>query len=255
MSPDTVRPVRFDVTRPELLRAAFDGVTRLFVIAPFVDDIGAWHEPIARAAAEAGTVEHIVKASVTGARAPESDPPPGRIPSMHFGGEELLRGTGIPTTAVRPTMYMQHFLTVPPMYIRGDDRFYFPIGDAGVALLDCRDIAAFAASLLLAGETTRSAHAGASYELTGPESLRARDLEEILSLVARRPVTHIDGEAAFVERAKALGAPDAVKLIYREAAGGYFGAVEHSAFEEVTGQRPTPFAQFALEHQAHFRAT
>lgn len=253
MSPETVHPVHFDVEDTDSLRAAFEGVTRLFVIAPFVADIGAWHEPIATAAAEAGTVGHIVKSSVTGARAPDSDPPPGRIPSMHFRGEELLRGTGIPTTVVRPTMYMQHFLTVPPMYTRGEDRFHFPIGDARVALLDCRDIAAFAAALLLAQDDIRAEHAGRASELTGPAAMGAEDLATILGWVARRPFTHVDGEEAFVDRAKAVGAPDTVKFIYREAAGGWFAKVEYPGFEEVTGRTPTSFATFALDHAAHFR--
>src|SRR4051812_29735340 len=69
-NPATVHPVAFDVDRPETMRAAFDGVTKLFVIAPFVSDMAAWHEKVARAAKEAGSVAYVVKASVTGARAP-----------------------------------------------------------------------------------------------------------------------------------------------------------------------------------------
>ncbi len=254
MNPETVRPIALDEKDPASLRRAFAGVTRLFVIAPFVDDIAGWHEPIARAAAESGTCARIVKASVTGARAPSSDPPPGRIPSSHWLGEEALRKTGIATTCIRPTMYMQHFLTVPPMYQAGDDRFYFPIGAARVALLDCRDIATFAAALLLADAATGAAHAGQSYELSGPESIDAATIATLLGCVAGRSVAHVDGEEAFVARAHALGAPDAVKYIYREAAGGWFAKVEADAFERVTGRRPRSFAEFALDHASHFRA-
>ncbi len=253
MSPETVVPVAFDVKKPELVAAAFEGVTRLFVIAPFVDDIGAWHEPIARAAVEAKTVTHIVKASVTGARAPDTTPPPGRIPSMHFHGEDVLRKTGIPTTVVRPTMYMQHFLTVPALFRPGDEAFHFPLDGARVALLDCRDIGAFAAALLVADADTRAAHAGQAYELTGPESLAAPDMAAILGWAAGRSIAHVDGEAAFVAHAAAIGASDAVKFIYREAAGGWFAKVEHPAFEAVTGRRPRSFAHFVFDHAAAFR--
>lgn len=255
MSPfDTVRPVRVDDADPESLRAAMDGVTRLFVIAPFVGDLAGWHEPIAAAAREAGTVGHIVKASVTGARAATTDPPPGHIPGGHFQGEEILRSTGIPTTAIRPTMYMQHFLTVPQLYTPGDERFYLPIGDARVAFVDCRDIATFAAAILLSTPDERARHAGASYELTGPESIGAAEIGAILGWTSGRSMKHIDGEAAFVARCAALGVPDTVKSIYREAAGGWFAKVETEAFERATARRPTSFAKFATDHASHFKA-
>src|ERR1044071_5886634 len=60
-SPETVTAVAFDVARPDTLRAAFDGVTRLFVVAPFVPDMAAWHAAVAAAAVAAGTVAHVVK--------------------------------------------------------------------------------------------------------------------------------------------------------------------------------------------------
>jgi uncharacterized protein YbjT (DUF2867 family) len=253
MNPETVRPVAVDEKDPGSLRKAFEGVTGLFVIAPFVPDIGAWHEPIARAAAESGTCRRIVKASVTGARSPASDPAPGRIPLSHWLGEEALRKTGIATTAIRPTMYMQHFLTVPAMYTAGADRFHLPTGAAKVAFLDCRDIAALAAAVLLADAATAGDYAGKAWELSGPEAIDAASIATILSGVAGRPVTHVDGEEALVARCRDLGAPDAVKYIYREAAGGWFAALECDAFARVTGRRPRSFAEFALDHAGYFR--
>jgi uncharacterized protein YbjT (DUF2867 family) len=253
MNPETVRPVAVDEKDPTSLRRAFDGVTGLFVIAPFVSDIAAWHEPIARAAAESGTCRRIVKASVTGARSPASDPPPGRIPLSHWLGEEALRKTGIATTAIRPTMYMQHFLTVPALYTAGDDRFYLPTGTAKVSFLDCRDIAVFAAAVLLADAATATDYAGKAWELSGPQAIDAATIATVLGDVAGRPVTHVDGEEALVARAKQLGTPDAVKFIYREAAGGWFSALECDAFTRVTGRRPRSFAEFALDHASVFR--
>jgi uncharacterized protein YbjT (DUF2867 family) len=55
------------------------------------------------AAQAAGTLRYVVKVSVTGARAPKSDPPPGRLPLAHWRGEEEVRHTGIPATMIRPT--------------------------------------------------------------------------------------------------------------------------------------------------------
>jgi uncharacterized protein YbjT (DUF2867 family) len=253
MSPETVKAVTFNEREPATLRKAFEGVTRLFVVAPFVADLGAWHEPIAAAAKECGTCAHIVKVSVTGARSPDTEPKAGRIPAMHWQGEEYLRKSGIATTAIRPTMFMQHFLTMPPLYRAGEDRFYLPTGQARVAFLDCRDNAAFAVAILMGTGAERERHTGAAYELSGPQALSGADIADVLSSAADRPIAHVDGEDALVARTKELGAPDTLKLIYREAAGGWFSKVEIDSFERTTGRRPTSFAEFALDYAGHFR--
>ena len=68
MNPETVQPIVFDVDNPASLRAAFEGVTKLCVIAPFVSDMASWHRRVLEAAKASGTCAYIVKVSVTGAR-------------------------------------------------------------------------------------------------------------------------------------------------------------------------------------------
>jgi uncharacterized protein YbjT (DUF2867 family) len=252
LNPDTVTPVAFDVDAPASMAAALEGVTRLFVIAPFVSDMRAWHEKVATAVKAAGSVQHLVKVSVTGARAPTSDPPPGRIPLSHWQGEEALRATGVPATMLRPTMFMQHFLNVPGLYTARNDRFYLPTGDAKVAWLDCRDIAAVAAGLLSLPEAERSPLAGQAFELTGPRGHTAAEIATILSLAAKRTITHVDGADAFVAHCREIGASDMVKGIYGEAAGGWFGAVDDAIAVRVLGRHTRSFTGFAIDHAAHF---
>ena len=247
-----MRPAAFDVDRPESMRAALEGVTKLFVIAPFVSDMAAWHEKVARAGKEAGTIEYVVKVSVTGARGPGGDSPPGRIPLSHWEGEEALRRAGLSTTMIRPTIFMQHFLSFPALYTARADRFYLPTGDARVAWLDCRDIAAMAAALLQAAPDARAPFLGHAYELSGPRAHTAAEIAEILSLVARRRIAHVDGVEAFSARCRELGTADTLKGIYGEAAGGWFGKVEDEAFVRLLGRAPTPFAKFAMDAAAHF---
>ena len=74
----------------DTLEQVCQDATDAFIIAPLTDEMVAWHEGIATALKSAH-VEHVVKVSVTGAKAPESDPPPGRFPSLHWAGEEALR--------------------------------------------------------------------------------------------------------------------------------------------------------------------
>lgn len=131
-------------------------------------------------------------------------------------------------------------------------RFYLPTGDARVAWLDCRDIAVMAATLLLAAADARAPFQGNAYELTGPRAHTAAELAEILTLVARRRVEHVDGVEAFSARCRELGVANMVKGIYGEAAGGWFGEVEDEAFVRLVGRTTTPFAKFAMDAAAHF---
>ena len=153
---------------------------------------------------------------------------------------------------IRPTIFMQHFLNTPGLYTRGDDRTFLPTGEGKVAWLDCRDIAAFAAALVLASPEAVAPFKGRAFELTGPRAHTAAELVEILSLVAGRPFKHVDGVAAFSARCAELGVPDMIKGVYGEAAGGWFSKVEDDAFVRLTGRHTSSFARFAADHAAHF---
>ncbi len=251
LNPSTVTPVAFDVDDPESMRAAFDGVTKLFVIAPFISDMAAWHEKIAAAAKRAGSIELVVKSSVTGACGPDTDPPPSAVPLGHWQGEEALR-RAFPTVAIRPNIFMQHFLTVPGLYVPRADRFFLPTGSARVSWLDARDIAAAAAALLLARPEVRAPYEGRAYELSGPSAPTAAEIAATLSLVARRERKHVDGGDAFSARCAELGIPDSAKHFYGQAAEGWFAKVDDDLFVQLLGRHTTSFAKFAIDHRAHF---
>jgi uncharacterized protein YbjT (DUF2867 family) len=248
-----VQPVSFRIDDPAVLGAACAGVTRALVVAPFGPELGAWHQPLAAALASQGTVEHVVKVSVTGARAPDSDPPPGGIPLQHWLGEQALRDAGLPLTVIRPTIFMQHFLQMPVLYEAGADRFYLPTGDTPVAFLDCRDIGVLAAALLRTRGPELEAHLGAAYELTGPAGITAAQIAEVLSAAAGRPVQWVGEVAELEAHAAALGLPDVIKNVYAEAAGGWFSAVDHGPFEGLVGRPPRRFEAFVRDHREHFR--
>ena len=251
LNPETVTPVAFDVDDPESMRAALDGVTKLFVIAPFISDMAAWHEKIATAAKRAGSIQLVVKSSVTGATGPDTKPPPTPVPLGHWQGEEAFR-RALPTVAIRPNMYMQHFLTVPGLYVPRADRFFMPAGDGRISWLDARDIAALAAALILASPEQRGAHVGKSYELSGPTAPTCAEVATILSLVAGHEVKHVDGVDAFAARCKELGVDDTAKHFYGQAAEGWFAKVDDDVFVRVLGRHTTSFTKFAIDHRAHF---
>ena len=234
----------------DTLEEVCHGATDAFIIAPLSDEMEAWHTRVASALSSA-QVEHVVKVSVTGARAPESDPPPGRFPSLHWAGEEALRQAGLKTTVIRPTIFMQHLEMGTGMYERGDHRLFLPTGDAQVAFLDCRDIAAMGHALLLSPAST-PLHGGA-YELTGPRAVSATDMVHALSaLNGGAPFLHVDGEEAFVARCAELGKPDWGRFVYEEAAGGWFSELSTEVFEQLVGRRPRSFAQYISDQVAWF---
>jgi len=251
LGPDVVTPVAFDVDDRTSMQRAFEGVTKLVVIAPFVPDLVAWHEKVAAAAAAAGSVEFVVKSSVTGARAPTTDPPPGTVPLGHWKGEEAFRAV-LPTTAISPNIFIQHFLTVPGLYKARAERFYLPTGAGRVSWLDARDIASAAAELVMATPAERKSFEGQSYELSGPVAHTAAELAAILSLVARRTVTHVDGVEAFSAHCKELGVSDLAKHFYGEAAGGWFAAVNDEILVKLTGRHARSFTEFAIDNAASF---
>jgi uncharacterized protein YbjT (DUF2867 family) len=251
-NPERVKPVPFDVNAPETLRAAFAGATKLFLIAPLVEDMPGWHRQVMAAAQAGGSCCYAVKVSVTGARSPAADPPPGRLPLAHWQGEEAVRATGIPSTVIRPTIFMQHFLTGPSLYQRGGNEFYLPTGQTPIAFLDCRDIAALAHQIFRLPQNRRRLLEGQAIELTGPSPVTAGEISSILSSVSGREIRHVDGADAFVEHCRTLGIPDSRKYIYAEAAHGWFSKVEMQAFIEICGRRPTSFAKFAFDHASYF---
>jgi NAD(P)H dehydrogenase (quinone) len=247
----TVTVRAFDV---DDLGPACAGATDAFVVAPLaggVSGVAAWHETVGAALAAAG-VGQIVKVSVTGARAPDSDPPPGPLPSMHWAGEEAFRATGVLTSVIRPTIFMQHCEMGTGLYTRGDDRLFLPTGDAGVAFLDCRDIAAAGHALLLSPDA--APHRGAAFELTGPEAVTAARMAEILGAIRGAPVRHIDGMEAFAARQAEVGAPTGFQNVYGEAAGSWFAALSTERFEAITGRRPRSFAAYADDRAPFFRS-
>ena len=250
MNPKTVELTPFNEDDPASLEKAFEGVTKLGIIAPFRPDMGAWHAKIMQAAKNC---QYVFKVSVTGARSPDNDPPPGRIPLAHWQGEEAIRKSGIAFTSLRPTIFMQHFLTVAGPFKRGDRQVYLPTGTSKIAFVDCRDIAKVAAKLLLVNAAERQIYDNQAFELTGPAALTAAQITQLLSWVANRNLEHVDGEAAFVEHCQRIGASDMVKAIYAEAAGGWFSKLETQTYEQITGQLPTSFAKFAFDHAAYFQ--
>jgi uncharacterized protein YbjT (DUF2867 family) len=142
-----------DFGDPASLRAAMDGVDRVFLSSGDGPAKVAHEAAVVDAAATAG-VELIVKASTMGAR------PGSPLPGMDWNGrsEEHVRRSGVPAVVLASSFYMSNLLA--------PGAFTAPAGKGRVAMIHPRDVGAVGAVVLTSGE-----HAGATYRLTGPEAI------------------------------------------------------------------------------------
>lgn len=155
------------------------------------------HRTFIRAAADAG-VGHIVYTSFAGA-APDAAFTLGRD---HFDAEQAIRGTGMAHTFLRDNFY----LDVLPWFADEQGVIRGPAGDGRVAAVARDDVADVAATVL----RDPGAHAGATYDLTGPEALTLAEVAARISAATGRPVRFEDEtvEEAYASRRAAYGAED-----------------------------------------------
>ena len=169
---------------------ALDGVQTLFMVSASESaDRLEEHRTFVDAAADAG-VQHVVYTSFYGA-APDCTFTLGRD---HFATEEHIRSRGLEYTFLRDSLYLD-FL---PMVVGEDGVIRGPAGDGRLAAVARQDVADVAVAVLLDPES----HRGATYDLTGPESLSFAEVASILTEATGREVTYHDetDEEAYASR-------------------------------------------------------
>jgi len=257
VDPHRVELVEFDpIGKPDTVTEAMKGVTKLYLLPPFdPPNFVKWHEVVVAAAVASKSVRYLIKHSVIDARVPASaDDEVSPIPKLHGIGEEIVRKCGIPYTIIRPNMFMQHLTEFSGVYTKGQDVVYFPTGDAKVAMVDCRDVAAMAFALLDMKDEEEEDHFGAAYDLYGAVNITGSQIAAILTRVAGRPIKLDDTEDGLVANCKKLNISDAIKNVYRETKQGRFELKsDDNAFLDVVGRYQNTFAKFASDHADHFK--
>jgi len=160
------------------LRQAAQGVWAIYHICPNVhpDEVSIGRAAIA--AARAAGVEHFVYHSVLH---PQIEAMPHHWNKLRV--EEALFESGLPYTVLQPAAYMQNVLAGwDEIVTRGVYSVPYST-QAPLSLVDLEDAAEAAAAVL-----TEPGHAGAIYELAGPEVLTPSAIADALSRGLRRPV-------------------------------------------------------------------
>lgn len=197
--PTGVRPVGGDLSDPDSLRAALDGVSTLFLLAPNVPDELTQAMLSLSVAREAG-VTGLVYLSVFKGEAYANVP--------HFAGkytaERMIDELKLPATVLRPAYFIQNDLGQKgPLLTQGV--YAAPIGSKGVSMVDVRDIGAAAAIELLRRDRTEARLDRETYALVGPDSLTGQDLAMIWSEVLGRPIRYGgDDLGGFEQRLKTM---------------------------------------------------
>jgi NAD(P)H dehydrogenase (quinone) len=219
----------------DAVRDALTGLSTVLMVsgAEHPDRLGQ-HRTFVDAAADAG-VEHLVYISFLGA-APDAT---FTLARDHWATEEHIRSRGLRATFLRDSLYADFFpfLTGEDGVIRG------PAGDGRVAAVAQDDIADAAVAVL----RDPAAHAGASYDLTGPEALTLTEVAATITAVTGRPVSYTAEtlEEAYASRVS-YGAPDwqvdAWVSTYTAIAAGELATVS-SAVPDLTGHPARTLAE------------
>lgn len=218
----------------DIARRTLFGVSTLFMVSGAeAPDRVDQHRTFVDAAAAAG-VDHLVYTSFFGA-APDAT---FTLARDHFATEEHIKASGLRWTFLRDNLYLDFvpLLAGPDGVIRG------PAGDGRVAAVARDDIADAAVAIL----RLPAAHAGRTYELTGPNAFTLAEAAETLSATSGRAVAYHREtlEEAYASRAS-YGAPrwqvDAWVSTYTAIAAGEMERVTDDV-ARLTGHPPTSLA-------------
>lgn len=230
------------------LRAALDGVDRLFLLTPASEQMVAQETAVVRAAQEVAPGLRVVKLAAAGVDAPGESPV--RFLRAHQEVVRLLADSGLPTTVLAPGSFMQNVLR-QAAGVREDGVLRASVGNAAVSMVDVRDVSAVAAHVL-----TSDGHEGATYTVTGPEALTWAQAAAVLAGVLGREVRHEDvpaeqARAAMVEAGTPEWLADGL-LELDEVTRSGAAAVVTDEVQKATGSPARSFEQFLTEHRAAF---
>jgi (4-alkanoyl-5-oxo-2,5-dihydrofuran-3-yl)methyl phosphate reductase len=206
--PAQVEVVAGDLDDPRSLEDAVRDVDRVFLLSAGPDGPSQDHH-LATVAAKAG-VDLVVKLSTLSTGDDRIDDP---ITRWHRAGEEAVRDSGVGWTFLRPTGFTSNAVHWAPTIV-GQDTVYHPYAAGRVALVDPRDIADAATTVL-----TAAGHEGRAYALCGPEVLGPADEVAILADVLGRPLRYVEvspeaARRAMTDRGMSAELADAVVAKY-----------------------------------------
>jgi uncharacterized protein YbjT (DUF2867 family) len=232
--PQAAEAVIGDLADEGSLVTAMTGIEKVFLLSSPHAQAVSWHRHAVDAARRT-QVQLLVRSSILGAER-KSD---AEFISAHTTSDRYTEDSGLPYVIVRPNLFLQNIpeSTIPAIDASGT--FYADAGDARISMVDARDVAAVAAVAL-----TEPGHAGAHYDVTGPEALSYSDVAAKLTGALGRPISYLSAPDSAVRQALLGAGPsqwfaDALVGLYqdyrRSGTGGYAAQVTDT-IQRLTGR-------------------
>jgi uncharacterized protein YbjT (DUF2867 family) len=227
---------------PDSVRAALDGVDELFLlVANAADELT--QALLTFAVARRAKAKHLTYLSVYQAE---------RFPEVpHFiakhAVETALKAFEIPFTILRPGYFFQNDAALEAP-LAGPGLYPTPIGTAGIAAVDVRDIAAAAAISL-----TQGGHAGKTYNLVGPAPLSGPGAAAAWAAALRKPARYANPPLDSFEEQLLQMVPAWLAMELRLMFQGYQergfapAAADVAALTTLIGHAPRQYEDFAHE--------
>ncbi|MEV0372926.1 NAD(P)H-binding protein [Streptomyces sp. NPDC050636] len=238
--PEGVEAVEGDLTRPESLKSALDGVRSLFLVS------GMGAEADVLAAARQAGVEHVVLVSSITVQTHPHLPAAGE----NLAVERLLKASGMAWTILRPTQFASNTLWWAES-VREHRTVRVPYPDVGLPTIHPADIAAVARAAL-----TDRRHQGRTYALTGPARITAGQQVDAIAAALGHEVAVVGISRGEAHRQMASFMGDRTADAVLDLMGGDVNDAllkVRDTVSRVTGSPARPFQQWASENTAAFR--
>jgi uncharacterized protein YbjT (DUF2867 family) len=180
-----------DLTRPESVAAALEGVGRMYFAMPVSPDHLLAATVVATVAREHGDLAGLVDMSqMTVSQMTATSTAESHQQRLHWLAEQVFDWSGLPVTHIRPTSFLDNplFTTLAAQSIRENGTIALPFGTGRTSPVAMDDVARVVATVL----SDPAPHVGHVYELTGPRTVDMTEMAEEFSRALGRPVSYVD---------------------------------------------------------------
>ena len=180
-----------DLTRPETVAAALDGVQSMYFAMPVSPDHLLAATVVASVAREYGRLDALIDMSqMTVSQMTATSTAESHQQRLHWLAEQVFNWSGLPVVHIRPTSFLDNplFTTLPAQTIRKNGTIELPFGTGRTSPIAVDDVARVVATVL----RDPAPHVGHVYELTGPRTVDMTEMAGAFSKALGRPVSYVD---------------------------------------------------------------
>ncbi|WP_392675552.1 NAD(P)H-binding protein [Streptomyces sp. LN785] len=180
-----------DLTRPESVAAALEGVGRMYFAMPVSPDHLLAATVAASVAREQGQLDCLVGMSqMTVSQMTATSTAESQQQRLHWLAEQVLNWSGLPVVHIRPTAFLDNplFTSLPARTIKENGTIALPFGSGRTSPVAVDDVARVVSTVL----RDPAPHIGHVYELTGPRTVDMPELAKEFSRALGRPVSYVD---------------------------------------------------------------